>query len=194
MTAPQKFGFFLSNIFFQLAGLWYFMYSLQKEVLCALIQIIFGVAFERLLVTAEASAYSHTVPNVTSFRTRTSDQTMALCVAAFSWCNFDCLYRSSQAATGWLIVSRLVLSVFTCPDVVLVPLIFSFVSPVPTALQRFVYARIVTCLSFLSFALVVPSTISNNLRLFHCLYLSHFLFVDLCLVYLLHLCPVSQCL
>jgi len=122
--------------------------------------------------------------NVTSFRTHTSDQTTALCVAAFNWCNFDCLYRSSQAATGWLIVSRLVLSVFTCPAVVLVPLIFSFVSSVPTALQRFVYARIVTCLSFLSFALVVPSIISSNfLPLFHCLYLSHFLFVDTYLVY-----------
>jgi hypothetical protein len=61
-----------------------FMSFLQKEVLCSLIQNSFGVALKRLSVTAEASAYSSTAPNVTSFRTRTSDQTMALCVAAFN--------------------------------------------------------------------------------------------------------------
>jgi hypothetical protein len=60
------------------------MNSLQKEVLYSLIQNSFGVALEGLSVTAEASAYSSTVPNVTSFRTRTSDQTMALCVATFN--------------------------------------------------------------------------------------------------------------
>jgi hypothetical protein len=81
---PTEVWFLLFKHLFPARWIMIFYEFLNKEVLCSLLQNTVGVALERLSVTAEASAYSFVIPNVTSFRTRTSNQTMALCVAAFN--------------------------------------------------------------------------------------------------------------